>query len=133
MIAELAALARGTVDPSAYRTGFLRAFGFRPKHVQLEGTALEAARASMTERSPSEAEVPLDALAAEPFPKLVVRGDWADAPASARRRAGSIFHSICDVLEERLQAEGAEFHSAHNPQLLGAPFNERLRAFWATG
>jgi hypothetical protein len=87
----------------------------------------------MTERSPSEAEIPLDLLARQPFPKLVVCGDWRDAPPAAQRRAGAIFHAVCDVLEERLGGERAEFRAAHNPQLLGAPFNERLRAFWATG
>jgi pimeloyl-ACP methyl ester carboxylesterase len=132
-IAELAELARTTDDPSAYRTGFLHAFGFRPNHTELEGAALDAARASMAERSPAEAEIPLDFLARQPFPKLVVRGDWRDARPTAQRRAGAIFHAICEVLEERLGAESAEFRAAHNPQLLGRPFNERLRAFWATG
>jgi pimeloyl-ACP methyl ester carboxylesterase len=129
---ELAELARTTHDPSAYRAGFLRAFGFSARNKALEGPALDAARASMTERPPSEAEIPLDLLARQPFRKLVVRGDWEDAPRSAQRRAGAIFHAICDVLEQRLHAERAVFPAAHNPQLLGGPFNERLRAFWAT-
>ena len=92
---------------------------------------LAAARASMTERLPSEAEIPLDVLAAAAFPKLVVRGDWRSAPPAAQQRAAAIFHAICDVLEARLDAEGAEFPAAHNPQLIGRPFNDRLRAFWS--
>jgi len=132
-ITELAELARTTDDPSVYRAGFLRAFGFPVDQRELDGTALEAARASMAERLPSEAEIPLDVLARQPFPKLVVRGDWRDAPPSAQRRAGAIFHAICDILEDRLDAEHAQFPAAHNPQLLGRPFNDRLRAFWATG
>ena len=35
-------------------------------------------------------------------------------------------HSELQVLD----AESAIFPGAHNPQLLGAPFNERLRTFW---
>ena len=131
-IAELDRLSGATRDPSAYRTGFVRAFGFSADHVDLRGTALDAARASMTERPPWEAEIPLDALGEAAFPKLVVRGDWSDAPATAQRRARTIFHAICDVLEEQLDAESAEFPAAHNPQLLGAPFNDRLRALWTS-
>lgn len=130
-IAELTELARTSTDPSSYRREFLRAFGFPAKRVELEGTMLAAARASMTERGPWEARIPLDALAAAPFGKLVVRGDWRDAPPEAQRRARATFHVICDVLEGRLDAEGAELSAAHNPQLLGAPFNDRLRSFWS--
>ncbi|HMG31357.1 MAG TPA: hypothetical protein VK585_14685 [Jiangellaceae bacterium] len=39
-----------------------------------------------------------------------------------------------DVLEERLEAERAVFPGAtHNPQLLGKPFNDRLRPLVAGG
>jgi hypothetical protein len=78
-----------------------------------------------------EAEVRLDDLARAPFPKLVVRGAWDKVPPEARERGGTIFASICDVLEGRLAADSALFEgAAHNPQLLGKSFNERLRAFW---
>jgi pimeloyl-ACP methyl ester carboxylesterase len=130
-ISELAELQRTTHEPSRYRLGFLRAFGFAPRDVELKPAALAAARASMGERPPWEADLPLDELAAAPFPKLVVRGDWRTAPPEARRRARSTFHAICDVLEMRLRAQSAELPAAHNPQALGQPFNERLRAFWS--
>ena len=48
----------------------------------------------MVERGPWEAEIPLEALAAAPFPKLVVSG--AHHPA---------FDAICDALERELEAE----------------------------
>ena len=54
----------------------------------------QGARALAVERGPWEADVPLDALAAGPFPKLVVSG--AHHPA---------FDAICDVLERELDAE----------------------------
>jgi pimeloyl-ACP methyl ester carboxylesterase len=118
-------------DPAEYRLRFLRAFGFDPSEEPLEGADLEAARSSMTERTPDEAQIPLDQLAAAPFPKLVVRGAWDIAPQQARERAGHAFGAVCDVLERRLRAESVTFAgAAHNPQFLGAPFNERLAAFW---
>jgi pimeloyl-ACP methyl ester carboxylesterase len=117
-------------DAADYRLRFLDAFGFRPGEERLKDEALVAARASWGERPPTEAEIPLEQLA-RPFPKLVVRGAWDQAPPTARERGGRIFGAICDVLERRLGAESAVFAgAAHNPQLLGEPFNERLLAFW---
>jgi pimeloyl-ACP methyl ester carboxylesterase len=130
-IEELEELAARTTDPSVYRMGFVRTFGFPSRPAELDGLALEAARASMTERMPWEAEIPLGVLAGSPFPKLVVRGDWRNAPVTAQQRAGAIFHAVCDVLEAHLDAERAAFPATHNPQLLGRPFNDRLRAFWS--
>lgn len=121
------AMAEAT-DPSDYRARFMKNFGFPAGDQQLEGTQLEAARSSWRERNPAEAIVPFDRLA--DVRTLVVRGDWSTAPVSARERGAVIFHAICDVLEERLQAESATFPAAHNPQLLGEPFNRRLQEFW---
>jgi hypothetical protein len=117
-------------DPSDYRMRFLHGFGFPAERVTLQGTALEAARASMTERPPWEAEIPLDGLAASGLRVLLVQGDWCPAPDSARALAGAAFRAVCDVLDDRLAAERAIFPAAHNPQKLGSLFNERLRAFW---
>jgi pimeloyl-ACP methyl ester carboxylesterase len=129
-IAELNELARTTSDPSAYRAGFLRAFGFPGRYEELHGLELDAARASMTERPPDEAEIPLEALATAPFPKLVVRGDWRTTQPTAQERAAVIFHAICDVLERRLDAEAVTLPGAHSPQLKGDRFNDCLRSFW---
>jgi pimeloyl-ACP methyl ester carboxylesterase len=122
-----AAMAEAT-DPSDYRARFLRNFGFPAPDVELEGPDLEAARSSWHERDPTEAVIPFERLAA--VRTLVVRGDWANAPPAARERGAAVFHAICDVLEERLHADSATFPAAHRPQEVGAPFNERLRAFW---
>jgi pimeloyl-ACP methyl ester carboxylesterase len=116
-------------DPSDYRARFLRNFGFPARDENLAGRDLEAARSSWSERNPAEAGIPFDELG--DIRTLVVRGDWATVPRAASERGRVIFHAICDVLVERLGAESATFPSAHNPQLLGKPFNERLRAFWA--
>jgi len=122
--------ARTAADPADYRAGFLRSFGFPAKRVPLEGDALTAARASMTERPPGDAEIPLDELARSGLRVLLVQGDWCPAPDSARGLAGAAFRAVCDVLDARLNAERAIFPSAHSPQKLGTLFNHRLRAFW---
>ena len=82
-------------DPEAFLRRFLAAVGSSldppsPLPPELE----QGARALMVERGPWEAEIPLDALAAAEFPKLVVSGHHHPA-----------FDAICDVLEERLRAE----------------------------
>jgi pimeloyl-ACP methyl ester carboxylesterase len=119
---------KDAADPSEYRALFLRNFGFPTRLVELQGNELGAARSSWRERDPGEAVIRFDRL--QGVPALVVRGDWANAPASARERGGAVFHAVCDVLEHRLHAQSATFAAAHSPQLLGEPFNARLRAFW---
>ena len=59
-----------------------------------------------------------------------LRGDWSDAPPRARELGGAALHAVCDVLERELQADSVSLPAAHNPQLLGEPFNDCLRSFW---
>jgi pimeloyl-ACP methyl ester carboxylesterase len=117
--------------PEALRPSFLAAFGLeRPAGAELGEKERRAAITTSREPPPSEAEVPLDLLAAAPFPKLIVSGEWDTAPPAAREIAGRALHAVCDVLEQRLRGEQARFAgAAHNPQLPGRPFNVRLRAF----
>src|SRR5262249_30613267 len=96
LIANVATAAASTRDPSVYRAEFLRGFGFPAQPTPLEGADLEAARASMTERPPWEADIPLDDLAAAGLRVLLVQGDWCPAPHSARARAGAAFRAVCD-------------------------------------
>jgi pimeloyl-ACP methyl ester carboxylesterase len=124
------AAAAATDDPADYRIRFLRGFGFPAGSTSLEGAELEAARSSMTERPPWEAEIPLDDLARSDLRVLLVQGDWCPAPDSARALAGEAFRAVCDVLYHRLNAERAVLPAAHNAQRLGKLFNDRLRAFW---
>jgi pimeloyl-ACP methyl ester carboxylesterase len=94
-------------DPEAFLWTFLTAVGsdFAPPS-PLPPELEQGARALVGERPPTEAEIPLAALAAAPFPKLVVSG--AHHPA---------FDAICDRLERELEAERAVLpgygHSAH--------------------
>lgn len=128
LIRHIAEAADSTDDPAEYRFKFLRSFGFPAEPTALEGAALEAARASLGERQPWEAEIPLDELAG--IRVLLVQGDWCPAPLSARARAGAAFRAVCDVLYERLDARRAVFPASHNAQRLGKLFNDQLRAFW---
>lgn len=82
-------------DPEAFLRGFLGYVGsaFDPPS-PLPPELEQGARALIAERGPWEAEIPLDALAAAPFPKLVVSGGHHAA-----------FDAVCDVLVERLDAE----------------------------
>jgi pimeloyl-ACP methyl ester carboxylesterase len=130
LIGNISAATQETSDPAEYRAAFLRGFGFPGATTALSGAALEAARASMTERPPWEAQIPLDELERARMPVLLVQGDWCPAPDTARSLAGAAFRAVCDVLDERLHAQRAVFPAAHNPQKLGKMFNDRVRAFW---
>jgi len=73
------------------------------------------------ERYPWEAVIPVEALAATAFPKLVVSGGHS-----------SMQEKMCDLLVDRLgsSAQRAVIEgSAHNVQRTGAPFNDRLEQF----
>jgi len=93
---ELYAEARAG-DPEAFLRRFLATVGSAldppsPLPPELE----RGAQLLAVERGPWEAEIPLEALRAAPFPKLAVSG--AHHPA---------FDAICDALERELAAERA--------------------------
>jgi pimeloyl-ACP methyl ester carboxylesterase len=109
----------GPHEPEAFLRGFLEAVNAPAPRGELSPALLQGARTLMVERYPWTAEIPLDELAATPFPKLVVSGAHS-AP----------FDAVCDVLEERLGAERAVLPGAgHAVQLLGEPFNDVLADF----
>jgi pimeloyl-ACP methyl ester carboxylesterase len=130
LIRNIDAAAATARDPAEYRLEFLRGFGFPAAPTALEGRALEAARASMTERPPWEADIPLDALAEAAVRVLLVQGNWCPAPDTARALAGEAFRAVCNVLDKRLNARRAVFPASHNAQRLGKLFNDHLRSFW---
>jgi pimeloyl-ACP methyl ester carboxylesterase len=73
----------------------------------------------MAERPPWESEPPLDALAAAPFPKLVISG-----------RHSPVFETVCDALAERIGAErGTVSGRGHSIPLVGEPYNALLEGF----
>ena len=78
----------------------------------------QGARAAMAERTPDQAEIPFDELAAAPFPKLVVSGGHHAA-----------FDAVCDVIEERLNAERAVLPGAGHSLPRAPGYNEALVSF----
>jgi hypothetical protein len=84
-------------DPEVFLRGFLRLVGsaYDPPS-PLPPDIDQGARTLMVERGPWEAGIPLETLAAAPFPKLVVSGAHSAA-----------FDGICDALERALDAERA--------------------------
>ena len=115
---EVYALA-ATLDPETFLRRFLVAVGsaFDPPS-PLTPELEQGARALMVERGPWEAEIPLQALAAASFPKLVVSGHHHPA-----------FDAICDVLERELQAERAVLEGFGHSAQRHPEFNHRLADF----
>ena len=111
--------ARGPSEPEAFLRTFLTAVGsgFDPPS-PLPPDLERGARALMRERGPWEADIPLAALRAAPFPKLVVSG--AHHPA---------FDAICDVLERELAAERAVLPGAGHSAQAAPGFNDLLADF----
>jgi pimeloyl-ACP methyl ester carboxylesterase len=107
-------------DPREYLEFFLPLVGSSLKLRDPLPPAIEAgARAAIAERSPDQATIPFEELAAAPFPKLVVSGGHNAA-----------FDAVCDVLEQRLGAQRAVLPGAgHSIPRLGEPFNALLEAF----
>jgi pimeloyl-ACP methyl ester carboxylesterase len=71
------------------------------------------------ERPSWEAEIPVERLAAAPFPILVVSGGHSPA-----------FEAVCDALAEVVAAERAVIPGrGHTVPSTGDPYNERLEAF----
>jgi pimeloyl-ACP methyl ester carboxylesterase len=111
--------AEGPRDPAEFLRAFLALVGSSIPPGNLTPGLLQGARTLLVERSPVEAVIPLDDLARAPFPKLVVSGGHSAA-----------FDAVCDVLEERLDAERAILPGAgHSVQRLGEPFNDVLASF----
>ncbi len=108
-----------TDDPETFLRDFLAAVGssFDPPS-PLPPDLEQGARALMVERGPWEAEIPLPALAATPFPKLVVSG--AHHPA---------FDAICDTLERELHAERIVLPGYGHVVQLHPNFNDLLAVF----
>jgi pimeloyl-ACP methyl ester carboxylesterase len=110
--------ASGPSQPEAFLRGFLALVGSAPASDRLSTAVLQGARTLMLERPPWEAAIPLAALRAAPFPKLVVSG--AHHPA---------FDAVCDVLERELAAERAVLPGAGHSVPRAPGFGETLADF----
>ena len=80
-------------------------------------------RAVANGRPSGEAEIPLDALRAGDYPKLVISGEHSEA-----------FETIADRMAEGMGARRAHLPGAgHGVPALGAPVNAVLEALWVEG
>jgi pimeloyl-ACP methyl ester carboxylesterase len=110
---------RGPRDLRAFLAGFLGLVGSTAKlPSELAPEVEQVIRATMAERPPWEAQIPLAELAATAFPKLVISG--AHDPA---------FDAVCDVLQEHLGAERAVLPGAGHSVPRAPGYLERLEAF----
>jgi pimeloyl-ACP methyl ester carboxylesterase len=116
---------------------FLEALGYRrgidmPERPHLTPESIRAATATMTERPPWEAEIPLGALARAGHPTLVVSGRWDNLAAGEQALGRRAFGAVGDALTRALGARRVTIDGwAHGCQYSGAPFNDALRSFWA--
>jgi pimeloyl-ACP methyl ester carboxylesterase len=74
----------------------------------------------MRERPPWESDPPLDALAAAPFPKLVMSGGHSDA-----------FEAVCDTIAERIGGERTVVAGRKHSIPGATSYNATLEAFLA--
>ena len=120
LVSDLEAFfAAGPYEPEEFLRGFLALVGSDAQLPDPLPPDLEqGAHAAMAERAPWEAQIPLDELAAAPFPKLVVSGAHNAA-----------FDAVCDVLENRLDAERAALPGAGHALARAPGYPKRLEAF----
>lgn len=118
-IAEFAPLWPTDLPPEDFLRAFVQRVGAEYNAPSPMPPEVEASvRAMMVERAPWEAEIPFEALAAAPFPKLVISGGHSAA-----------FDAICDVLQERLGAQRAVLPGAGHSIQRAPGFNEVLLDF----
>ncbi|GAA0940221.1 alpha/beta hydrolase [Actinocorallia libanotica] len=91
---------------------------------------LRAAATTMRERPCWQGDLPVEPLAAAPWPKLVIIGDWAGAPPLYREKAGGPVMVTARVTAERIGARFLELpgyypHVQHPDRV-----NDALRALF---
>lgn len=124
LVDRISAVVAADPSPEEFLPQFVAAVGGDPGRLPspLPPPLIKAASVQLHGRWPWEAVIPLEELAAAPFPKLVVSGGHH-----------AVFDGVCDVLEAGLPARRAVITGAgHAIPSVGAPVNDLLRGFWAT-
>jgi pimeloyl-ACP methyl ester carboxylesterase len=118
VLARFEALYRNPGEPRDFFVRFLAAAGSRATPPDPLTPAMEASvRATLVERPPAEAEIPLETLRSAGFPILVFSGAH-----------DAVVDLVCDVLTRELGAERVVIPGAgHGVQRTGGAFNARLR------
>ncbi|MEU2792277.1 alpha/beta hydrolase [Streptomyces sp. NPDC007100] len=94
---------------------------------------LRAAATCMRERPCWDAEIPLAPLAAAPWPKLLVSGDWAGAPALYKEYAGDALVACAEHLATELGAEHLVVPGYYPHTQQPEQVNAALGALWSRG
>ncbi|NYD47908.1 pimeloyl-ACP methyl ester carboxylesterase [Actinomadura luteofluorescens] len=94
---------------------------------------LRAVRAAMRERPCWDAEIPLDQLAAAPWPKLMISGTWEDAPELYRRYAGEPLIAAAEFIAERIGARYLKVPGYYPQVQQPSTVNDALRDLWRCG
>ncbi|MGW8558030.1 alpha/beta fold hydrolase [Streptomyces tubercidicus] len=92
---------------------------------------LRAAASSMAERPCWDAEIALEPLAAAPWPKLLISGDWAGAPALYKEYAGEPLVACAEFLAEELGADHLVVPGYYPHTQQPGAVNTALRELWA--
>lgn len=103
---------------------FLRLVGAAPEEVPGEMLDAWTERVPVVRhgRPPWESEVPVDRLASEPIPALVLSGDHHPA-----------FDAVCEELTRRLGARSTVIRGAgHEVQMMAEPCNRALLDLWSS-
>jgi pimeloyl-ACP methyl ester carboxylesterase len=122
LVAELRSLWEQDLPDDVWAIRFLTAVGSNPDAMPPELVAAAVPTVPLVRRGrpPWQSELPLEELAAAPFPKLVVSGGHS---------AG--FDAVCDDLAARIGGSRAVAAGAgHEVQFSGQPVNELLLALW---
>ncbi|WP_410177248.1 hypothetical protein [Streptomyces nigrescens] len=92
---------------------------------------LRAAASSMAERPCWDAEIALEPLGAAPWPKLLISGDWAGAPALYKKYAGEPLVACAEFLAEELGADHLVVPGYYPHTQQPEAVNAALRELWA--
>lgn len=107
-------------SPEEFDAAFDAAVGFPHPPQPLGPELREGVEAMMKERLPFDADIPFEAIARAPFPKLVVSGGWSP-----------LFDTLCDEIARRIKAQRAivpgNGHAIHRA---GKPLNDLLERLW---
>lgn len=110
----------GELDPREFLLAFRGGAGsIHETSQELEGELLEGVRLLARERPAWEADPPLELLAAQPFPKLVISGGHS-----------AVFERVCDEVAARTGARRAVLSGrGHTIPATGERYNGLLRDF----
>ncbi len=114
------------LSPDEFYYAFLQGLGQKiDATVPIPPARQQAAMAAAKEAVPWDVELPIERLAAAPFPKLVISGGW-----------NQLNERVCETLAREIGAVRAVIRGAgHGVQRTGQPFNDRIELLWqqATG